>query len=128
MLKLKLKSGVVVSGPGEGDGAVDALKDCFNRDGVIEGRAVYRPVGALLRVDVQAIGMATAANDYIRVQPSGRVQGDALRSARLSPGEGSVCVRMLGQIPTEKSNEDFLSAVTMSWRRDGWCWSLSVGQ
>lgn len=58
VLKLELKPGVVVSGLWEVDGPVDALKDYFNRDVVIEGCAVYRPSGALLCVDVQAIGLA----------------------------------------------------------------------
>ena len=111
VLKLELKPGVVVSGLWEGDGPVDALKDYFNRDIVVEGRAVYRPSGALLRVDVQAIGMATATDDYFRVLPSGRVKGDVMRLARLRPGEGSSYARILGRIPAEESDEDFLAAV-----------------
>ena len=111
VLKLEVKPGVVVSGLWEGEGPVDALKDYFNREVVIEGRAVYRPSGALLRVDVQAIGMATAADDYFRVLPSGRVQADAARLARLRPGEGSAYARILGRIPAEESDEDFLAAV-----------------
>jgi len=111
VLKLELKPGVVVSGLWEGDGPVDALKDYFNREVVIEGRAVYRPSGALLRVEVQAIGMATGADDYFRAMPSGRVQADAVRLARLRPGEGSAYARILGRIPAEESDEDFLAAV-----------------
>lgn len=111
VLKLELKRGAEVYGLWEGDGPVDWLKDYSNRDVVIEGRVVNRPSGALLRVEVQAIGMATAADDYFRVMPGGRVQGDAVRLARLRPGEGSAYARILGCIPAEESAEDFRAAV-----------------
>lgn len=94
VLKLELQRGAEVYGLWEGDGPVDWLKDYSNRDVVIEGRVVYRPSGALLRVEVQAIGMATAADDYFRVMPGagcratpcawrdcGRARGRPLRAS-----------------------------------------------
>ena len=72
---------------------------------------MYRPSGVLLRVDFQAIGTATAADDYFRVLPMGREVGGFLRSARLRPGEGSSCARILSRIPAEERDEDFLAAV-----------------
>ena len=55
--------------------------------------------------------LATAADDYFRVLPSGRVQGVAVRLARLRPGEGSAYARILRRIPAEESDEDSLVAV-----------------
>lgn len=111
VLKVEVKPGVVVSGLWEGDGHVDSLRDYFNRDVVIEGRAVYRPSGSLLRVDVDAIGNATPADEYFRALPSGRAQRNAVRVARLRPGESSPYARILGLIPAEESDEEFLAAV-----------------
>lgn len=111
VLKLEVKPGQVVTGLWEGDAPVEVLKEYFNREVVLEGVAVYRPSGSLLRVDVQAVAAAATADEFFRAVPRGHVQRDFTRAARLRPGESSAYARILGRIPAEESDEDFLAAV-----------------
>jgi hypothetical protein len=111
VLKLELRPGVVVTGLWEGEGAVDALKEFFNRDVVAEGLAVYRPSGSLLRLDVQAIAAAGPADEFFRALPVAQAQRDLGRALRLRAGEASPYERIFGRIPGEESDEAFLAAV-----------------
>ena len=111
ILKLEVRPGLVVSAIWEGEASVDSLKEHFNRDVVIEGQAVFRPSGTLLRIDAQAIAGATAKDDFFRTVPVGVVAQDFVRVARLRPGEDSVYARILGRIPAEESDEEFIAAV-----------------
>ena len=109
VLKLDVGQGNVVTALWEGD--VESLKDYFNRDVVIEGMAVFRPSGALLRVDASALSAASARDDFFRMVPAGALAQDFQRISRLRPGEKSVYARILGSIPTEESDEEFAAAV-----------------
>ncbi len=111
VLKLDVRPGVVVSGVWEGEAPVDALREFFNRDVVVEGQAVFRPSGRLLRIDVIAIDAATARDEFFRSIPSNAAIRDEPRSAQLRPGEASVYARILGRIPAEESDEEFIAAV-----------------
>ena len=111
ILKLEVRPGVVVSAIWEGEASVDTLKEYFNSDVVIEGQAVFRPSGALLRVDAQAIAGATSNDDFFRNVPIGVVAQDITRVARLRPGEASAYARILGRIPAEESDDEFIAAV-----------------
>lgn len=111
VLKLEVRPGVLVTGLWDGQAAMDSLKDLFNRDVVVEGMAVFRPSGSLLRVDVRAIAPAAAADDYFRTVPSASSQTDATKTVRLRPGESSPYARIQGRIPVEESDEDFLAAI-----------------
>lgn len=111
VLKLDIGQGNVVTALWEGAAALETLKDFFNRDVVIEGMAVFRPSGALLRVDASAIAAASARDDFFRTVPSAALVQDLQRIARLRPGEKSVYARILGGIPAEESDEEFAAAV-----------------
>ena len=111
VLKLDTGQGSVVTALWEGDAAVETLKEYFNRDVVIEGMAVFRPSGALLRVDATAITAASSRDDFFRTVPSGALVQDLQRIARLRPGEKSVYARILGSIPAEETDEEFAAAV-----------------
>jgi len=111
VLKLDVGNGNVVTALWEGDASVEALKDYFNRDVVVEGLAMFRPSGALLRVDASAIAAASARDDFFRTVPSGTLVQDVQRVARLRPGEASVYARILGSIPAEETEEEFASAI-----------------
>lgn len=111
VLKLDTGQGNVVTALWEGDTSVEAFKDYFNQDVVIEGMAVFRPSGALLRVDASAIAPASARDDFFRMVPSGDLVQDFQRIARLRPGEKSVYAQILGGIPAEESDEEFTAAV-----------------
>ena len=111
VLKLDVRPGVVVTAIWEGNAALETLKEFFNRDVVIEGMAVFRPSGSLLRVDASAIAQASTGDDFFRDVPIGIFVGDDPRAAQLRPGERSVYVRILGSIPAEESDEEFASAI-----------------
>ena len=111
ILKLEVRPGVVVSAVWEGEASVDTLKEYFNCDVVIEGQAIFRPSGTLLRVDAQAIAGATSKDDFFRAVPTGVVVQDFSRIARLRPGEASAYARILGRIPAEESDDEFIAAV-----------------
>ena len=109
VLKLDTGQGAIVTALWEGD--VEALKDYFNKDVVIEGMAMFRPSGGLLRVDATAIAAASARDEFFRIVPSGVLTQDVLRTARLRPGEKSVYARILSSIPAEETDEEFAAAV-----------------
>lgn len=111
VLKLDTGQGNFVTALWEGDSALESLKDYFNRDVVIEGMAIFRPSGALLRVDASAIAPASASDDFFRAVPAGMLAQDFQRIARLRPGERSVYARILGGIPAEETDEEFAAAV-----------------
>lgn len=106
-----MQPGVVISALWEGEASVDSLKNYFNRDVVIEGQAVFRPSGKLLRIDAQAIEAATANDNFFRTVPTGVAHQDIRRVARLRPTEDSVYARILGRIPAEESDDDFIAAI-----------------
>ena len=111
VLKLDVKNGVAVTAVWEGEPPVEALKDYFNRDVVIEGDGVFRPSGLLLRIDANAIAFAGAQDEFFRQVPEAMTLRDYPTLARLRPGERSPYHRILGSIPAEETDEEFAAAV-----------------
>jgi hypothetical protein len=111
VLKLDVKNGVAVTAVWEGELPVEALKDFFNRDVVVEGSGVFRPSGSLLRVDADAIAFASAHDEFFRQVPEALAMRDYQTIARLRPGEKSPFHRILGSIPAEETDEEFAAAV-----------------
>ena len=111
LLKLAVGPGAVVVGVWEGAGSIDNLRELFNREVVIEGNAVFRPSRSLLRVDVVAIGEASASDEYFRHLPTAAAAPDVGRIVRLRPGEESAYSKILGRIPAEETDEEFIAAV-----------------
>lgn len=111
VLKLELRPGVIVTALWEGAGPVDALKEFFNRDVVVEGAGVFRPSGGLLRIDADAIAPASQQDEFFREVPTAPMAHDFSGSARLRPGEPSAYAAIFGAIPAEESDEEFAAAV-----------------
>lgn len=111
VLKLHLQPGSVVTAIWEGDVPLDKLTAFFNRDVVVEGLAIFRPSGSLLRVDADAIAPANTNDEFFRHLPTGVIARDFTKLAQLRPGEKSVYTRILGSIPAEESDEAFAAAV-----------------
>jgi hypothetical protein len=111
VMKIVVEPGSIVVALWEGEGSIEALKDLFNRDVVVEGAAVFRPSGSLLRVDASAIAKASLSDAYFRRVPVAVVAADAGRLVRLKPGGPSAYDRILGRIPAEETDEEFLAAV-----------------
>lgn len=111
VMKIVVEPGSIVVVLWEGEGTIEALKDLFNRDVVVEGTAVFRPSGALLRVDASAIAEASSSDGYFRRVPVAVMAADASRLVRLKPGEPLAYERILGRIPAEETDEEFFAAV-----------------
>jgi hypothetical protein len=111
VLKLHVRAGQSVTALWEGLSPVDDLRHYFNRDVVVEGTGVFRPSGGLLRIDADAIAVATPSDDAFRRIPSGQVRRDFRAALRLRTAEPSVYARILGSIPAEESEEEFAAAV-----------------
>ncbi len=111
VLKLDVKEGVFVTAVWEGTEPVETLKNYFNRDVVLEGAGVFRASGSLLRIDADAITFAGAQDDFFRQLPAALVGPDYEAITRLRPGERSPFGKILGSIPAEESDEEFVAAV-----------------
>lgn len=111
VLKLDVKEGVFVTAVWEGAEPVETLKDYFNRDVVLEGAGVFRASGSLLRIDADAITFASAQDEFFRQLPAALTAPDYEAITRLRPGEKSPFGKILGSIPAEESDEEFVAAV-----------------
>jgi hypothetical protein len=111
VLKLEIRPGQIVTALWEGDEPVESLHEYFNRDIILEGVAVFRPSGGLLRIDADAIASASPSDDFFRQVPVAPVARDYQKLVRLKPGEKSVYARILGSIPAEESDEEFAAAI-----------------
>jgi hypothetical protein len=79
------------------------------KDVVIEGLAVFRPSGKLLRIDADAITSARASDSYFSTLPLPGV-ADYAAAVRTRPG-ASAYKELLGMIPGEETDEEFLQAM-----------------
>jgi hypothetical protein len=111
LLKLNLPGAVVVTALWDGAEPLEALKDYFNHDVVIEGAGVFRPSGSLLRIDADAIKFAELTDEFFRRLPQASLAPDYQRAIRLRPIEPSVYARIIGSIPAEESDDEFAAAV-----------------
>lgn len=111
VLKLEVRPGAVVAGLWDGEAAMESLKELFNRDVVVEGMAVFRPSGRLLRVDVRAIAPASGQDDFFRTVPSAAARLQDGKPVRHGRDDGAAFARIFGRIPAEESEEEFLAAI-----------------
>ncbi len=81
------------------------LAGFLDKDVVIEGMAVFRPSGRLLRIDADAIAAAGAGDSYFSTLPLPGVI-DYAAAVRTRPGS-SPYKDLLGMIPGEESDEEF---------------------
>ena len=85
------------------------LAGYLDKDVVIEGLAVFRPSGRLLRIDADAIDSAGTQDSYFSVLPLPGVV-DYAAAVRVRPGS-SPYKDLLGMIPGEESDEEFQKAL-----------------
>lgn len=70
---------------------------------------MFRPSGKLLRIDADAIAAAGAVDSYFSTLPLPGV-ADYAAAVRTRPGS-SPYKELLGMIPAEESDEEFLTAM-----------------
>lgn len=113
VFKIEVKSGQVVTALWEGDEPIENYRELFNTDVVIEGLAIFRPSGTLLRLDANLIASASAQQDFFRQIPQASDSRDYQKLARLKPHERSAYIQLRGCTPAEAGelDADFDAAV-----------------
>jgi hypothetical protein len=111
VLKLDVRPSEIVTALWDGEEPVETLREFFNRDVVVEGVGVFRPSGSLLRVDADAIVLASSQDEFFRRVPSAAAKRDYHKLARLKVGEKSSYAQLRGWLPSDESDEDFNAAV-----------------
>ena len=110
-ITLDVRPGEMLTALWEGEGPLENLREHFNRDVVVEGTGVFRPSGSLLRVDADAIALASSRDEFFRRVPCAPVQHDYRKLARLKAGEKAAYVQLMGVLPAEESDEEFDAAL-----------------
>ncbi len=103
----------VITALWEGADPIDHIRDYFNHDVVVEGIAVFRPSGSLLRLDVDAIRPPQKGDELFRrvpiaVSSARRNLGKVLRT---KTSDSQPYARIFQSIPGEETDEDFAAAV-----------------
>jgi hypothetical protein len=111
VLKLQVRPGQYVMARWEGPEPIDSLRELFNREILVEGMGIFRPSGGLLRIDADTIAEASSSDESFRHIPVAHSRRDFQRLVRLKPREESAYARLLGSIPAEESDEEFIAAV-----------------
>jgi len=111
VLKIHVRAGVVVTALWNGAEPIEAHRDLFNKDVIIEGLGVFRPSGSLLRIEADALRPAGVQDEFFRELPKAVPVTDYAKRALLRPGEKSAFVAIRGAVPGEESDEDFAAAV-----------------
>lgn len=109
-LGLKLANGDEVRGVlTEGD--IESLQSLLNKDVILQGKAVYRPSGSLLRIDTNLVVAGVDKSGlFARVPgPLERRQGLAVRRSQ-SPSSGLAI--SFGKWPGEESDDELLRALS----------------
>lgn len=86
------------------------LAEHLGKDVTIEGMAMFRPSGRLLRIDADAIAAAGPKDSFFSKLPLAGSGTDYAVKLRARPGE-SAYAGLLGMIPGEESEEEFSRAV-----------------
>ena len=113
VLKIEVRPGEFVTVLWEQDEPVEAFHELFNKDVVIEGIAVFRPSGTVLRIDADLIGPASSQEDFFREVPRAVVPRDYDKATHLRPGERSAYLQLRGCVPAgdNESDADFEAAL-----------------
>jgi hypothetical protein len=111
VMKLHLRPGEIVTALWTGQGDLEQFKHCFNADVVVEGTGVFRPSGTLLRVEADAVAVASSQDDFFREVPKSLEAADYDSLLRVRPGERSAYHKIIGVIPAEESDEEFAAAI-----------------
>lgn len=110
VFELIVASGVKVRGVWA-KGEMGALAKLFQEDVVVEGQAVFRVSGNLLRIDADAIRKATKADDFFRRPPVSDRMHVERRSFLRPQMKGAGADAVHGRWPGEEPEEEILAAL-----------------
>ncbi len=86
------------------------LAGFLGKDVAVEGVAMFRPSGKLLRIDADAIAPAEAKDAFFSRLPLAGIAADYALAARTRPGQ-SAYASLQGMIVGDESDEEFIRAV-----------------
>ena len=86
------------------------LAEHLGKDVTIEGMAMFRPSGKLLRIDADAIAAAGVKDSFFSKLPMAETSLEVAAKLRGRPGE-SAYATLRGCIPAEESDEEFMRAL-----------------
>lgn len=110
MFTLLMEDGKAVKGIAEGV-AAEQLASLFGQRVVVQGTAVFRPSGALLRVEADAIEPAGAGADAWSRIPAPLFDGLDAASLRQPQGPRSGINAVIGRWPGDESDEEVAAAL-----------------
>jgi hypothetical protein len=112
LLKLRIRPGESVTALWNESQPIEVHRELFNRDVVVEGIAVFRPSGRILRIDAKAVAPAAVQDDFFRQLPQSNMIRDYDRMARTPLAEKkSPFARLLGALPSDESDEEYQAAI-----------------
>lgn len=107
---LLLQDGVTVQGIWLGDD-LEVLRSLFGKDVAVEGKAVYRASGSLLRIDAEAMRKARAPDNAFAVLPQPTMQATDVRQLHQPQFRGQGASALYGRWPGEETEEQILEAL-----------------
>jgi hypothetical protein len=111
ILKLVVNEREFVTAIWDGPEPIEDLRESFNRDVVVEGTGVFRPSGALLRIDADAIAPASAQDEFFRRMPGALSGADHQVLSQRRSGGPFPYEQIRDAMPAEESDEEFAAAI-----------------
>jgi hypothetical protein len=112
ILKLRVRPGESVTALWNEPEPIETHRELFNKDVVVEGMAVFRPSGRILRIDAKTVAPAVVQDDFFRQLPEAYAGAPSgFEPVARSTTAKSPFARLLGAIPAEESDEDFQAAL-----------------
>ena len=93
------------------NGKMATLGDFFGQEIVVEGQAVFRVSGKLLRIEAQAVKAATGADDFFRRIPAPAAQRLEKRSLLRPQPENTGAGAIYGGWPGDETEQEILAAL-----------------
>jgi hypothetical protein len=93
------------------EGDMELLKEFLNHEILVEGKAVYRPSGQVLRIDVEAFRSGKGEPDVWSEVPPPLSRKRSRSSFQVRQGPGSGVPAFFGTWPGDESEEELLQAI-----------------
>ena len=91
-------------------GDMEPLRSLFRTEVLIEGTAVYRPSGGLLRLEAEAIRVASGGDDLFRKIPAPLARSTSPQTVRQRQTPTSGANAIFGRWPGDETEEELLAA------------------
>jgi hypothetical protein len=92
-------------------GEMTRLSELFGQEVLVEGQAVFRVSGRLLRIEAEAIKPATPADEFFRKVPAPALRPPRQRSFLEPQTAGGGAAAVHGRWPGNESEEEILAAL-----------------